>query len=44
MTKSKFLAFEKVRKSGLTNMYNINEVRFIAPGKIQAGTCQKRLL
>jgi hypothetical protein len=30
MTKSKFIAFEKVRKSGLTNMYDINQVRLIA--------------
>ena len=30
MTKAKFLAFEKVRKSGLTNMYDINQVRLIA--------------
>lgn len=30
MTKAKFIAFEKVRKSGLTNMYDINEVRLIA--------------
>jgi len=30
MKKAKFLAFEKVRKSGLTNMYDINEVRLIA--------------
>lgn len=30
MTKAKFIAFEKVRRSGLTNMYDINEVRLIA--------------
>jgi hypothetical protein len=30
MTKAKFIAFEKVRKSGLTNMYDINAVRLIA--------------
>ena len=30
MTKAKFIAFEKVCRSGLTNMYDINEVRFIA--------------
>lgn len=33
MNKKKFLAFEKVRKSGLTNMYDINQVRFIAVSK-----------
>jgi hypothetical protein len=33
MNKKKFLAFEKVRRSGLTNMYDINEVRFIAVSK-----------
>ncbi|HRZ34000.1 MAG TPA: hypothetical protein P5548_03840 [Candidatus Moranbacteria bacterium] len=30
MTKAKFITFEKVRKSGLTNMYDINAVRLIA--------------
>lgn len=30
MTKAKFIAFEKVRRSGLTNMYDINAVRLIA--------------
>ena len=30
MRKEKFIAYEKVRKSGLTNMLDINEVRFIA--------------
>jgi hypothetical protein len=30
MTKAKFLVFEKVRRSGLTNMYDISEVRLIA--------------
>lgn len=30
MTKAKFIAFEKVRRSGLTNMYDINEVMLIA--------------
>lgn len=33
MNKTKFLAFEKVRKSGLTNMYDINQVRFISASK-----------
>ncbi len=33
MTKSKFIAFEKVRRSGLTNMYDINQVKFIAVSK-----------
>jgi hypothetical protein len=33
MTKAKFIAFEKVRRSGLTNMMDINEVRFIAVSK-----------
>ncbi|MDD3607301.1 MAG: hypothetical protein PHQ20_00675 [Candidatus Moranbacteria bacterium] len=30
MRKEKFSAYEKVRKSGLTNMLDINEVRLIA--------------
>lgn len=30
MTKAKFISFEKVRRSGLTNMYDINKVRLIA--------------
>jgi hypothetical protein len=30
MTKAKFLVFEKVRRSGLTNMFDINEVRLIS--------------
>ena len=30
MTKAKFIAFEKVKRSGLTNMYDINKVRSIA--------------
>ncbi|MDP1815217.1 MAG: hypothetical protein Q8K92_12275 [Leadbetterella sp.] len=30
MTKAKFIAFEKVRRSGLTNMFDINEVRLIS--------------
>jgi len=30
MTKAKFIAFEKVRRSGLTNMFDINSVRLIA--------------
>ena len=33
MTKAKFIAFEKVRKSGLADMYDINEVRLIAVTK-----------
>ena len=33
MKKEKFVAFEKVRESGLTNMFDINEVRFIAVAK-----------
>jgi hypothetical protein len=33
MTKAKFIAFEKVRKGGLTNMYDINQVRFISASK-----------
>jgi hypothetical protein len=33
MTKAKFIAFEKVRRSGLTNMYDINQVKFISAGK-----------
>lgn len=33
ITKSKFQAWEKVRKSGLTNMLDINEIRFIAVSK-----------
>ncbi len=33
MRKEKFLVFEKVRRSGLTNMLDINEVRFIAVSK-----------
>ena len=30
MTKAKFIAFEKVRLSGLANIYNIDEVRLIS--------------
>lgn len=30
MTKAKFIAFEKVKRSGLANMYDINEIRFFA--------------
>jgi len=33
MRKEKFLAFEKVRRSGLTNMYDINQVKFISASK-----------
>jgi len=41
MNKKKFLAFEKVRKSGLTNMYDINEVRFIALAKFKQELTKK---
>ena len=41
MTKAKFIAFEKVRKSGLTNMYDINEVRFIALAKFKQELTKK---
>jgi len=41
MTKAKFLAFEKVRRSGLTNMYDINEVRFIALTKFKQELTKK---
>lgn len=30
MTKAKFLIFEKVRLSGLTNMYSVDSVRLIS--------------
>lgn len=30
MTKFKFISFEKVRLSGLANIYNIDEVRLIS--------------
>lgn len=30
MTKAKFLVFEKVRRSGLTNMYNVDSVRLVS--------------
>lgn len=30
MTKTKFVIFEKVRLSGLTNMYNVDSVRLIS--------------
>jgi hypothetical protein len=33
MRKEKFWAFEKVRRSGLTNMYDINQVKFISASK-----------
>ena len=33
MTTAKFIAFEKVRRSGLTNMYDINQVKFMAASK-----------
>jgi hypothetical protein len=33
MTKAKFIAFEKVRRSGLTNMYDISQVKFISASK-----------
>ena len=41
MTKAKFLAFEKVRRSGLTNMYDVNEVRFIALAKFEQELTKK---
>lgn len=41
MNKKKFLAFEKVRLSGLTNMYDINEVRFIALAKFKQELTKK---
>jgi len=41
MTKAKFIAFEKVRKSELTNMYDINEVRFIALAKFKQELTKK---
>lgn len=41
MNKKKFLAFEKVRKSGLTNMYDINEVMFIALAKFKQELTKK---
>ncbi|MFZ2226364.1 MAG: hypothetical protein WA064_03375 [Candidatus Moraniibacteriota bacterium] len=30
MTKAKFIVFEKVRRSGLTNMYNVDSVRLVS--------------
>jgi len=33
MTKAKFIAFEKTRRSGLTNMYDLNQVKFISASK-----------
>ena len=33
MRKEKFWAFEKVRRSGLTNMYDIDQVKFISASK-----------
>lgn len=33
MNKKKFIAFEKVRRSGLTNMYDLNQVKFISASK-----------
>jgi len=41
MTKAKFLAFEKVRRSGLANMIDINEVRFIALAKFKQELTKK---
>ena len=41
ITKAKFLAFEKVRKSGLTNMYDLNQVRFISASKYQQALTNK---
>jgi hypothetical protein len=39
--KAKFIVFEKVRRSGLTNMYDINEVRFIALAKFKQELTKK---
>jgi hypothetical protein len=33
ITRARFQVFEKIQKSGLTNMYDINEVRFIGISK-----------
>jgi hypothetical protein len=41
MTKAKFLAFEKVRRSGLTNMYDVNEVIFISLAKFKQELTKK---
>lgn len=41
ITKSKFHAWEKVRKSGLTNMLDINEIRFIAVSKFKQKLAKK---
>ena len=41
MNKKKFLAFEKVRKSGLMNMYDVNEVIFIALEKFKQELTKK---
>jgi len=41
MNKKKFHAFEKVRRSGLTNMLDINEVRFIALAKFKQELTKK---
>jgi len=41
MRKEKFLAFEKVRLSGLTNMHDVNEVRFIALAKFKRELTKK---
>lgn len=30
MIKNKFIAFERVRRSGLTNTFDLNEVRYMA--------------
>ena len=41
MTKAKFIAFEKVRKSGLANMYDINEIIFISLAKFKQKLTKK---
>lgn len=41
MTKAKFIAFEKVRKSGLTNMHDINEIIFISLAKFKQKLTKK---
>lgn len=41
MTKAKFIVYEKVRRSGLTNMYDINEVIFIALVKFKQKLTKK---
>lgn len=41
MTKAKFIAFEKVRESGLTNMFDINKVMLIALAKFNQELTKK---